>query len=442
MTALRLLAALLLFGLVGALSAQDGDGWTSLFNGKDTTGWKLRQDKTTVTRYLDAGGKVIEGATKVKLDQKELAQDAEGKEIAGARIVVVKSLKAGLGILRDGGKLKWPPALVETLPPELRTRVETRAQKLAQDVLAGVDPDRHVLRDFRSEIEESTNHLVKKANEVVTPEYLTAKRFLQELDNAGNALELGGVASPVVVDARGKAIDGAKVAKVGGRDAIVDKKGGEVKDARVVEETSPNPVGWTVEKGALICDRPHPGNDLLTVEKFTDFELHIEFQATEKPGVYQPPYNPYVSPYSPYAVASGSGVYLQGRYAIQVDDSYGVKPKLVVVDGKAIEAFDAHQCGAIDGLIAPSKNVAKKPMEWQRYEVVFKGASGEAGKVTRKARVTLIWNGEKVIDDAEISGPTGGALDSKVTEPGPLLLQGDRGKVAYRNIKIRPLPAK
>jgi len=62
--------------------------------------------------------------------------------------------------------------------------------------------------------------------------------------------------------------------------------------------------------------------------------------------------------------------------------------------------------------------------------------------VTQKARDTLIWNGEKVIDNAEIDGPTGAALDNKVTEAGPLLLQGDHGKVAYRNIKIRPLPAR
>ena len=68
-----------------------------------------------------------------------------------------------------------------------------------------------------------------------------------------------------------------------------------------------------------------------------------------------------------------------------------------------------------------------------------RGCPGERGKVTRKARVTLVWNGEKVIDDAEIDGPTGAALDGKVTEPGPLLLQGDHGKVAFKNVKIKPL---
>jgi hypothetical protein len=316
MRCLRLLPAVLILAAVGTVPGQDKDSWIMLFNDKDTTGWKLRQEKVTVTRYLDATGAAIDGAKKVKLDQKEVAQDAKGKEIADAKIVT-----------KDNKK--------------------------------------------------------------------------------------------IVVDAEGNAIAGAKVAKVGGRDAIVNKTGEEVKDAKAVQETGPNPMGWIVEKGELICDKPHGGNDLVSDQKFTDFELHIEFQAT-----------------------SNSGVYLQGRYEIQVDNAYGVKPKIVEKDGKKIETLDTHQCGAIYGLIAPSKNMAKMPKEWQSYDVIFRGARGEAGKVTEKARVTLIWNGEKVIDDAEISGPTGAALDSKVTEPGPLLLQGDHGKVAFRNIKIRPLPAK
>jgi len=175
-------------------------------------------------------------------------------------------------------------------------------------------------------------------------------------------------------------------------------------------------MGWTVKDGDLICSKPHQGNDLMTQQKFTDFELHIEFQAT-----------------------ANSGVYLQGRYEIQVDNSFGAKPKIVEKDGQQVEVFDSHQCGAIYGQIAPSKNMARPPKEWQSFDVVFHGARGAQGKVTKKARVTLIWNGEKVIDDAPINGPTGGALDSRVTDPGPLLLQGDHGRVAFRNIRIRPL---
>ena len=133
---------------------------------------------------------------------------------------------------------------------------------------------------------------------------------------------------------------------------------------------------------------------------------------------------------------------LQGRYEIQVDNSYKAKPKWVEKGGEKVAVWDTHQCGAIYGRIAPSKNMARPPKEWQSFHVKFRGARGTKGKVTQKARVTLVWNGETVIDNAEIDGPTGGALDNRVTEPGPLLLQGDHGRVAFRNIKIRPLPTK
>lgn len=310
------LAVLLLAGTHVLSVDKDDKGWITLFNGKDTAGWKLREDKITVTKFVDADGKVIADAKKGKVDQKPVVQDAKGKEIAGAKIVE-----------KDGKK--------------------------------------------------------------------------------------------IAVDADGKTIAGAKIVLTGGRDAIVNKKGEELKNVKAVTETIPNYSGWTVENGDLISSKPHHGNDLLTDQKFSDFELHVEFKGTDN-----------------------SGVYLQGRYEIQIINSYGVKPKVVEKDGKKIETLDSHQCGAIYGRIPPSKNMAKKPDEWQSYDVIFHGARGEKGKVTQKARVTLIWNDEKVIDNAEIDGPTGAALDNKETEPGPLLLQGDHGKVSFRNIKIKPLSVK
>jgi hypothetical protein len=225
-------------------------------------------------------------------------------------------------------------------------------------------------------------------------------------DTTGWKLRAARITVTKFVDADGKPIKGGRFAKVDGRKAIVNAKGEEVKGAKVLSETVDNPSGWTVEKETLMCGKPHHGNDLLTEKTFTDFELHVEFQAT-----------------------SNSGVYLQGRYEIQVDNSLGRKPS-------------KHSCGALYGRIAPSKNMAKKPTEWQSYDVTFRAPRGQDGKVTQKARLTLVWNGEKVIDDAEVDGPTGGALDGKVLAPGPIMLQGDHGKVAYRNIKIRPLGGK
>jgi hypothetical protein len=309
----RIALALCLLVSAGVGLAADDKDWLPIFNGKNTEGWKLRDDKITETRFVDADGKVIPGARKGKIDQREVARDAKDKPIPDAKIEV-----------RSGKK--------------------------------------------------------------------------------------------VVLDKEGQPIAGAKVVKVGGRDAIVDKEGKEVAGAKAVSETMANTNGWIVKDEVLINEKPHHGNDIYTEQKFTDFELHVEFLAT-----------------------SNSGVYLQGRYEIQVNNDYKTKPKIIEKDGKKIEVWDTHQCGAIYGRIAPSKNMAKPPTEWQTFDVVFHGARGEKGKVTKKARVTLIWNGEKVIDNAEIDGPTGAALDGKVTEPGPILLQGDHGKVSYRNIKIKPL---
>jgi hypothetical protein len=311
----RFVVGLVALLTAGTVLAADDARWVPLFNGTDTTGWKLRAATVTETKYFDADGKPIPGARKAKVDQKEVALDAKNKPIAGAVIA------------RKAGK-------------------------------------------------------------------------------------------KVVVDADGKPIAGARVAKVGGRDAVVGKDGKEIQGAKAVSETVPNASGWVVEKGVLTSARPHHGNDLITEQKFTDFELHIEFLAT-----------------------SNSGVYLQGRYEIQVFDNFKTKPMIVERDGKKVEVWDTHQCGAIYGRIAPKKNMAKPPTEWQSFDVTFRAPRGSKGKVTKKARVTLVWNGEKVIDDAEIDGVTGAALDNNVTEPGPLLLQGDHGKVSYRNIKIRPLAA-
>src|SRR5437588_11972311 len=81
-------ALILVVGWLGPLPAQekDKDGWISLFNGKDTAGWKLKSDKYTVTKFLDDKGQVIAGAKEAKLDQKLTVVDAKGKPIAGAKV--------------------------------------------------------------------------------------------------------------------------------------------------------------------------------------------------------------------------------------------------------------------------------------------------------------------------------------------------------------------
>jgi hypothetical protein len=149
---------------------------------------------------------------------------------------------------------------------------------------------------------------------------------------------------------------------------------------------------WIVENGILRSRKS--GSNLVTDMTFTDFKLHIEFR---------------------YEKESNSGVYLRGRYEVQIDDSKGMDP------------WVGH-LGAIYGFLTPSEMVAKDPGVWQSYDITLRGRM-----------VTIIANNKLVIYNQEIPGITGGAIDSKEGEPGPLLLQGDHGPIDYRNIILTPI---
>jgi len=148
---------------------------------------------------------------------------------------------------------------------------------------------------------------------------------------------------------------------------------------------------WKTENGVLIS--PKSGSNLVTDQHFTDFKLHIEFR---------------------YAKGSNSGVYLRGRYEVQIADSKGLEPL-------------KDQLGAVYGFISPSEMMAKEPGEWQAYDITLTGRM-----------ITVVANGKTIICNQEIPGITGGAIDSKEGEPGPLLLQGDHGPIEFRNITITP----
>jgi hypothetical protein len=148
---------------------------------------------------------------------------------------------------------------------------------------------------------------------------------------------------------------------------------------------------WIAENGILRS--PKSGANLITDEKFNDFKLHIEFRIPK---------------------GSNSGVYLRGRYEVQVTDSKGMEPAL-------------DQSGAVYGFLTPSEMVAKDAGEWNSYDITLIGRM-----------ITVVANGKTVISNQEIPGITGGALDSNEGEPGPLYIQGDHGPVEYRNIIITP----
>jgi hypothetical protein len=146
---------------------------------------------------------------------------------------------------------------------------------------------------------------------------------------------------------------------------------------------------WQVSDGILRNTRT--GGNLVTEQVFTDFQLHIEFR---------------------YPPKGNSGVYLRGRYEVQIIDNPVPEPT-------------SHDLGGIYGFLAPSELVTLGPGAWNAFDITLIGR-----------RVTIAVNGKTVITDQEIPGITGGALDSDEGAPGPLLLQGDHTAVDYRNILI------
>lgn len=149
---------------------------------------------------------------------------------------------------------------------------------------------------------------------------------------------------------------------------------------------------WVVKNGILTS--PRSGANLISNQKFTDFKLHAEFR---------------------YNKGSNSGLYLRGRYEVQIEDA----PK------------DAHPASVlfsgIYGFLTPSEIASLGPDQWQTYDITLIGRM-----------VTVVVNGKTVISNQEIPGITGGALDSNEGEPGPLYIQGDHGPIEFRKIVITP----
>jgi hypothetical protein len=163
------------------------------------------------------------------------------------------------------------------------------------------------------------------------------------------------------------------------------------KDLTGWEPASAAPNHWVVQNGDLINESK--GANLRTTRTFNDFKLHIEFNCPE---------------------GGNSGVYLRGRYEMQVEyeplnfnDEY-------------------HRIGAIYSFLKPAVELPRKPGTWESFDATLVGR-----------RLTLYRDGVKTIDNQEIPGPTGGAMDSHESEPGPILIQGDHtGGMKYRNITI------
>jgi hypothetical protein len=171
------------------------------------------------------------------------------------------------------------------------------------------------------------------------------------------------------------------------------------------------PSAWEIKpEGAILVK----GGDALTTREFGDAQIHLEFRCPNIEG-------------ATGQARGNSGVYIQGRYEVQVLDSYGGPPK-------------ENGCGGIYGQATPLVNACAPPEFWQTYDIVFRAPRfDDKGAVTEKPRLTVFQNGVVIHNNIELSGPTGGAIAENMVPTGPLLLQDHGDPVMYRNIWIRPL---
>jgi hypothetical protein len=159
--------------------------------------------------------------------------------------------------------------------------------------------------------------------------------------------------------------------------------------------------GWKAVDGVMVNNPEQkegeehiPYGNLRTKDSFEDFNLTLEVNVPE---------------------GSNSGVYLRGIYEIQVMDSYG-------------HELDSHNMGGLYSRITPSEAAEKPAGEWQKMDITL-----------YQRHVSVKLNGKNIIDNQPVKGVTGGALTSDQFSPGPILLQGDHGKVSYRNIVLTPI---
>lgn len=157
------------------------------------------------------------------------------------------------------------------------------------------------------------------------------------------------------------------------------------------EPDNPGTNHWIAGNGEL--QNTQAGANIRTTRNFADFQLHIEYNCP---------------------LGGNSGVYLRGRYEVQVEYEPAGKN----------DSF--HSMGSIYGFIPPAAEINPRPGQWEAYDVTLVGRD-----------VTIFRDGVRIIDNAEIPGITGGALDSHEGEPGPIYLQGDHtGGLKYRNVTI------
>lgn len=260
--------------------------------------------------------------------------------------------------------------------------------------------------DDKTLVVTRTNDLVKKNSDESERKFVSTQTFtFKRIENK----VYGTLVSPAR-DGLGVSVTqftGWKLPDVGPKPDLSKVKFGKPvtlfnsKDLTGWQLINPNQVnGFKVINGELVNDpvavagKNISYGNLRTNDVFEDFNLKIEVNVPEH---------------------SNSGVYLRGMYEIQVLDSYG-------------KELDSHNMGGVYSRITPTVSAEKPGGQWQTLDITL-----------CERYVTVILNGKKIIDNQPVYGPTGGAIIADVFKPGPIYLQGDHGKVSFRNIVLTPI---
>ena len=195
--------------------------------------------------------------------------------------------------------------------------------------------------------------------------------------------------------------------------------------AVTLDPANPKKLAFEPGSGILVNGEKGTAPDLYTKEKYGDLEIRVEFLI---------------------ARGSNSGVKFHGHYEIQINDSYGKKGELTGDDCGGIypRAELTPKYRYLDKGIAPKVNPCKAPGEWQALEAVFLAPRfDKEGKKTTNARIVkATLNGQLIHENQDLLTPTGHNYTRPEVATGPLMLQGDHGPVAFRNVKVRPVTPK
>jgi serine/threonine protein kinase len=213
----------------------------------------------------------------------------------------------------------------------------------------------------------------------------------------------------------------ASLAKPAGRQLVLF----DGKDLSAWMHVDRQPAKWKVGKGFFVIAG---GGNLMSREQFAgDHQIHVEFWIPGRPADAKKPNQKRGNSAKEKGQDRGnSGVFVQGRYEIQILDSYGSNPPT------------KQDCGALYGQAAPLVNACKSPGTWQSMDITFRAPKVSAqGNILVKPRLTVVLNDQTVLDIVEIEKASPTALNPAMDKPGPLMLQDHGSPVRFRNIWVK-----